>query len=73
MNAKNKRKACGVGHFYHKKWYNGMYRLGVFREGITPNENFHAKRYSRLLIRMSGCNILFNRNLWFRVIEIKRK
>jgi hypothetical protein len=62
-----------VGHkcFYHKKWYDGTYGLGVFRKGTIPNDDLQIKRCSRLFILMNGCNILLNCNMWFRVVEIK--
>jgi hypothetical protein len=47
------------------------YGLGVFREGIVIDDNFHKEKCSQLLTQVSGCNILFSRNLWFKVKEIK--
>jgi len=43
----------------------------VFREDIVINDDVHGKRYYQIFTQMSGCNIFFNRNLWFRVAEIK--
>jgi hypothetical protein len=48
-----------------------MYRLGVFKVGIVPDDNLHGMKCKQLFIRMSRCNILLNRNLWFRVVDIK--
>jgi hypothetical protein len=31
------------------------------------------ERCNQLLIRLCGCSIFFNRNMWFRVVEIKTK
>jgi hypothetical protein len=41
---KIEERHVGIGHFYHKKWYNETYRLGIFREGIVPDDNFHKDR-----------------------------
>jgi hypothetical protein len=51
----------GIGLFYHKRWYIGKYGLGVFKEGIVIDNNLHREKY----------NVLLNRNLWFRIKEIK--
>jgi hypothetical protein len=37
-------RLVGIGHFYHEKWYSGMYGLGVFRESIVPDDNLHGKK-----------------------------
>ncbi len=41
------------------------YGLGVFREGTDIDNNLHEERYNQILTQMSGCNILFTRNMWF--------
>jgi hypothetical protein len=61
----------GTGRFYHKRWYNVKYGIGVFRKGIVTNDNLHEERFNQLLTQMNGCNILLCHNLWFRVEEIK--
>ncbi len=55
------KKWYDIRSFYHKKWYDKMYGLGVFRKGTVLDDNFHEER----------CNILLNRNVWFKVIGIK--
>jgi hypothetical protein len=45
--------------------------LGVFREGIVTKDDLHGKRWSRLFTQMSGCCILLNYNLWFKVEDVK--
>jgi hypothetical protein len=74
MSFENKGRACGA-HVISttRKWYNMMYGLGVFREGIILDEYIHGEICSQLFIQMNGCNILFSHNLWFKVIEIKTK
>jgi hypothetical protein len=52
-----------IGYFYHKKWYNKTYGLGVFKEGAVLNDDLHGKR----------CSILFSCNIWFKVVKIKTK
>jgi hypothetical protein len=47
------------------------YGLMVFRESTIVNNGFHGEKCNQILTQMSGCNILFNHNLWFRVAEIK--
>jgi len=47
------------------------YGLGVFKEGTIIDDDLPKKRCSQLFTQMSGCNILLNYNLWFRVIELK--
>jgi hypothetical protein len=34
----------GIGHFYDKKWYGGTYGLGVFKEGIVLDDDFHKEK-----------------------------
>jgi len=34
----------GIGCFYHKKWYGGMYGLGVFKEDTIQNNNLHGEK-----------------------------
>jgi hypothetical protein len=46
---------------------------GFSRKGTVPDNDLHRKKCNRLFIWMSGCNILLNHNLWFRVVKIKRE
>jgi hypothetical protein len=48
-----------------------MYGLGVLREGMVPDVDLHGERCSLLFIWMNACNIFFNNNLWFKIVEIK--
>ncbi len=50
-----------------------MYELMVFKEGIVIDNNLHGEICNPILTQMSGCNILFNHNLWFKIIGIKTK
>jgi hypothetical protein len=61
----------GTGCFYHKRWYSMKYGLGVFKEGIIIDDNLHEKKCSQILTQMSGCNIFFNYDLWFKIEKIK--
>jgi hypothetical protein len=45
----------------------------VFKEETITKDNIHEERCSRLLIQLSGCNMLLNYNLWFKGVEIKTK
>jgi hypothetical protein len=47
------------------------YELVVFKEGRLIDDNLYGERCSQILTQMSGCNILLNYNLWFRVTKIK--
>jgi hypothetical protein len=47
------------------------YGLVVFKEGVVTGNDFHGKRCGQIFTQMSGCNIFFNNNLWFKVAEIK--
>jgi predicted amidohydrolase len=49
------------------------YGVGVFKESIVIDEDLHIEKCTQLLTQMSGCNILFNLNLWFKVEKIKTK
>ncbi len=68
---KRRKDLQGRSHFYHNKWYGVKYGWGVFIEGTIIDNNLHGEKYSWLLIQMSGYNILFNYNLWFKIIKIK--
>jgi hypothetical protein len=67
-----KRPAC-IGYFYHKRWYNVKYGLGVFKESIVIDDDFHEERCNQLLTQMNGCSVLFSHNMWFKVEEIKEQ
>jgi hypothetical protein len=47
------------------------YGLRVFKEDTITDDNFHKKKCSQLFTQMSGCSILLNCNLWFKIEEIK--
>jgi len=49
------------------------YGLGVFKKGTITDDDLHGERCNQLFTQMSGCSILLNCNLWFRVEEIKTK
>jgi len=70
---KHRKDLQGIGHFYHKRWYDVKYGLGVFRKCIVTNDDLHGGRCDWLFIQMRGCCILLNHNMWFWVVEIKTK
>jgi len=47
---KTEERLAGQGRFYHKKWYDETYGLGVFKKGIVLDDDLHKERCSRLLI-----------------------
>jgi hypothetical protein len=61
----------GTCRFYHKRWYDVKYGLGVFRKGIVTNDDLHGKRCNQIFTQMSGHNIFFDCNMWFKIEEIK--
>jgi hypothetical protein len=47
------------------------YEVVVFKEGTIIDDNLYGEKCSQILTQMSGCNILLNHNMWFRVTKIK--
>jgi len=45
--------------------------MGVFKESIVLDDDLHKERCNQLFIQMNRCIILFDHNLWFKVVEIK--
>jgi hypothetical protein len=34
----------GIGPFYHKRWYDVKYGLGVFKKDIIINNDLHERK-----------------------------
>ncbi len=49
------------------------YGLVVFGKNTIIDDDLHEKICNQIITQMSGCNILFNHNLWFRIARIKTK